>query len=654
MKQTLGIGGRLGFVIFGALLVTIALFAGSGIWVQVEYARATERKALDNDIASVKVALEAEARRAASLAALVAALPPVIDAMRAEDRKALFGLLGPVWDRVKGPYALEQMQFHKPPAISFLRVNQPAKFGDDLSAFRATVVKANKERKPVMGLEKGVTGLGIRGVVPIGGDEALGSVEFGTSFGKDFFDNLKEVYGFDVTLLTRNAGGEIKAFASTLEGGSIGSNENIAKAFAGERGYETGSLQGKPVASVIAPVSDFGGNVAGVLEIVADRTDFTTALDRMIQIAMFVSFLALLGGAGILVLINRMVSRPVKALTATMKRMADGDLAAPIALQDRTDELGHMIQAVRVFKEGLLRADRLAAEQQEAQRQREERTARLSGLISSFDSKAGTVIGAVAAAATQMHGAAQSMAGTASTTQHEASSVANTTRHAAANIQAVASAAEELTSSIREIGRQMEESAHVSNEASEQAARTQGQVKNLAQAAAKIGEVVGLINDIAAQTNLLALNATIEAARAGEAGKGFAVVAGEVKNLAGQTARATGEIEEQVNEVQAATSSAVAAIDAIVDRITALNGIAATIATAVEEQGAATAEIARNVQEVAAGTRDVASGVDQLSGAAEQAGRSSDEVLHAAAILSHDAADLKSFVQSFLEGVRKA
>jgi methyl-accepting chemotaxis protein len=211
-----------------------------------------------------------------------------------------------------------------------------------------------------------------------------------------------------------------------------------------------------------------------------------------------------------------------------------------------------------------------------------------------------------------------------------------------------------MASSVNEISRQVQESASIANQAVDQARRTNDRVSELASAASRIGDVVELINNIAGQTNLLALNATIEAARAGEAGRGFAVVASEVKALAEQTAKATGEISTQISGIQAATQESVGAIKEIGDTIGRMSEIASTIASAVEEQGAATQEISRNVQQAAQGTMQVSSNIADVQRGATETGSASTQVLAAAQSLSSDSTRLKDEVSKFLNAVRAA
>ncbi len=269
-----------------------------------------------------------------------------------------------------------------------------------------------------------------------------------------------------------------------------------------------------------------------------------------------------------------------------------------------------------------------------------------------FETNVKGVVEIVSSSATEMQATAQSLSATSEETNRQATSVAAAAEEASTNVQTVASAAEELASSISEIGRQVEESSRIAGQAATQAKDTNSQVESLAAAANKIGEVVELISDIASQTNLLALNATIEAARAGEAGKGFAVVASEVKSLATQTAKATEEIAGQITAIQSATTDAVKAIKEISTTIESINDIAGNVASAVEEQGAATKEIAHSVQQASAGTTEVSSNISGVTQAASESGTSATQVLEAASELAKQSENLRGEVDKFLVQVR--
>ena len=376
--------------------------------------------------------------------------------------------------------------------------------------------------------------------------------------------------------------------------------------------------------------------------------------DNDIKIVLSSLLLTIIIGIGAAVFLVRGVSAGIKSIVAPMQALGNGDLTAQVPHQGEKTEIGAMAEALQVFKQALIAkkaADEAAARDADA---KIERGRRVDSITRDFESLIGEIVATVSSASTQLEASAGTLTSTAERAQQLTTTVAAASEEASTNVRSVASATEEMASSINEIGRQVQDSARMAGEAVDQARKTNDRVSELSKAAARIGDVFELINTIAGQTNLLALNATIEAARAGEAGRGFAVVASEVKALAEQTAKATGEIGQQITGIQTATQDSVNAIKEIGGTIEKLCEISSTIASAVEEQGAATQEISRNVQQAAHGTQQVSSNITDVQRGASETGSASSQVLAAAQSLSGDSNRLKLEVGKFLNSVRAA
>ncbi|MHB1206828.1 MAG: methyl-accepting chemotaxis protein, partial [Rhodospirillaceae bacterium] len=388
------------------------------------------------------------------------------------------------------------------------------------------------------------------------------------------------------------------------------------------------SLTETQVATLLPAAETLVKAQTAVFQALMDEQDSTNG--RMTVISLTIAAGVFLAALLLTFVVGRGISRPVTAMTDTMSALAGGDKSVVIPGTNYGNEIGAMAMAVQVFKDNMIKAEELAAAQN-AERAAKERCAeQIAVRTSAFDNVIKMVLGTVSSASQQMEASAQTMQAAAEETNVQSTAVAAASEQAAANVQTVASATEELSSSISEISRQVTESSKVVTKAVEEANLTKDMVRGLDEAAGRIGKVVALITDIAEQTNLLALNATIEAARAGEAGKGFAVVASEVKNLANQTAKATEEIGGQISGIQQATKLSVEAIERIFKTIENVNQISTTIASAVEEQGAATQEIARNVEQAAAGTQEVSSNISGVTQAAGETGQVATQVLGAA------------------------
>lgn len=334
----------------------------------------------------------------------------------------------------------------------------------------------------------------------------------------------------------------------------------------------------------------------------------------------------LLGGGGFF-WVQWRVTRPIRAITATMRRLVEGDVTVAIAGQARRDEIGEMAAALVGFRDGLTRAENLANEREtERERAITEKHAALSAMAAKIEAETQAVLDQVGQRTAALSNIADAMAGSAERTGTSAHDAATVADEALATVQTVAGTAEQLAESIREINRQIGHVTQAIGRAVVEGGEARGTMEALNERVGRIGTVADMITAIAARTNLLALNATIEAARAGEAGKGFAVVASEVKALATQTTNSTKEISRHIGEVRAATGASVTAVQRIETTIGELEGAATAIASAMDAQDAATAEIARNVGETGSAVRAMSGSAEQVSGEVKANGRNVTEV----------------------------
>jgi methyl-accepting chemotaxis protein len=426
----------------------------------------------------------------------------------------------------------------------------------------------------------------------------------------------------------------------------------LSALIAGEKPELTAN-QWSPV--TVGRLSAAVGVAEAALEAAKDHTSTQhSAAQRSLslQLVLLASALALTFGA--MIAVARRVIKPLHTMRDAMLKVASGDLTVDTGYVQRRDEIGALAGALETFKQQAV--DKVRIEQQERERNAgaAARQRTIEAYVGEFESTVRQTLDQLSDASGQMRNTSAGLTTVSRQTNARVQMAEKASGEASASVESVASASEELSTSINDISQQAAHAAGIASRAVNQARETDGTVQGLAKTASRIGEVVGLINTIAAQTNLLALNATIEAARAGDAGRGFAVVASEVKSLASQTAKATEDISEQIADIQKVAGEAIDAIKGIGGIIGEVNEVATAIAAAVQQQGAATQEITRSTQFASQGTRNVSDNITGVKADADAAAAAADDVKRASETLETQSQQLGSHVTQFLVRIRAA
>jgi len=647
------------------------------------------------------------------LAYAVSDIPSVQKALAERDREALKAITLPMFNDLKQKVDLNVFHFHLPPATSFLRLQKPAKYGDDLSSFRHTVVSVNRDHREASGIEKGRAGLSIRAVLPVRYQgRQVGSVEFGAPINDTLASQVKKIVGAELSVLVPD-GDRFRYQAKTHDLSipdkmipflrqMMDTKETVIRRV---------SKNQRELMTAYHPLTDYSGQVVGILAIPHDITQELASARKSALMVVGIGILAILLIQGLVFLMfQRLINRPLASFNRLLEAASRGDLTQETDTSDiqgvncsaimqcdnpsctmygKTgycwEEAGSA--AVHIQCPKIISGEYTSCSECKAcfgvavKGEFNQLNAYLHAFLSNVrrmvkdvrqnsvnlnvsSEELAKVSSEMDAGSTETAQRSESVATAAEEMSANMANVAAATEEAAANVNMMTSATEEISATVEEIRQSTDNAKSITDRAVQEAADISEKVDELGSSAQDIGKVTETITEISSQTNLLALNATIEAARAGEAGKGFAVVANEIKDLAKQTAEATGEIKQRIESIQHSTSVTVGGIRTITEIISEIDGIVNGIASALEEQAHTMTELTANIQQAGQGigevaenvaqsstvSQEIATDVAQVNKAAEDISQGTTLVRNKSEELKKYAADLRGLIEKFNVG----